>query len=138
MTQNGGTVLHAACRLGLTDIARLLLEHGADPHVRDARGRTPELVALDLDHGDCAGLFYNVDIHSYVPNDGDGAGDSGGVGGDNSSKESAPRDGEARGEDNRRNENRHGERGIDGSNSDDDSGTDKAQRQAEGAAGQEE
>ncbi|CAM9279827.1 unnamed protein product, partial [Hapterophycus canaliculatus] len=35
------TVLHAACRLGLTDIAQLLLEHGSDPHVRDARGRTP-------------------------------------------------------------------------------------------------
>ncbi|CAB1120702.1 unnamed protein product [Ectocarpus sp. CCAP 1310/34] len=127
--ENGGTVLHAACRLGLTDIARLLLEHGADPHARDARGRTPELVALDLDHGDCAGLFYNVDIHSYIPNDG---------GGDNSSKESTPWDGEARGEDNRRNENRHGERDIDGSNSDDDSGIDKAQRAAEGAAVQEE
>ncbi|CAM9408287.1 unnamed protein product [Ectocarpus sp. 4 AP-2014] len=136
--ENGGTVLHAACRLGLTDIARLLLEHGADPHVRDARGRTPELVALNLDHGDCAGLFYNVDIHSYIPNDGGGAGDSGGVGGDDSSKENAPRDGEARGEDSHRKENRHGERGIGGSNSDDDSGTDKAQRPAEGAAGQEE
>ena len=30
--QNGRTVLHAACRLGLTDIAQLLLQHGADPH----------------------------------------------------------------------------------------------------------
>lgn len=138
MIQNGGTVLHAACRLGLTDIARLLLEHGADPHVRDARGRTPELVALDLDHGDCAGLFYNVDIHSYVPNNGGGASDSGGVGGDDSSKESAPGDGEARGEDNRRNEDRHGERGIGGSRSDDDSESDKARRPAEGATGQEE
>lgn len=38
--------------------------------MRDARGRTPELVALDLGHGDCAGLFYNVDIHSYAPNPG--------------------------------------------------------------------
>eukprot|EP00903_Cladosiphon_okamuranus_P016905 g15584.t1 len=65
--ENGGTVLHAACRLGLTDIAQLLLEHGADPHARDARGRTPELVALDLGHVDCAGLFYNMDIHSYTP-----------------------------------------------------------------------
>ncbi|CAM9189274.1 unnamed protein product [Ectocarpus fasciculatus] len=136
--ENGGTVLHAACRLGLTDIARLLLEHGADPHVRDARGRTPELVALDLDHGDCAGLFYNVDIHSYIPNRGGGAGDSGGDGGDDSSRESEPGDGEARGEDNRRNENRHGEGGIGGSSSDDDSETDKAQRPAVGAVGQEE
>lgn len=35
--------------------------------MRDARGRTPELVALDLGHVDCAGLFYNMDIHSYTP-----------------------------------------------------------------------
>lgn len=35
--------------------------------MRDARGRTAELVALDLGHVDCAGLFYNMDIHSYIP-----------------------------------------------------------------------
>lgn len=35
--------------------------------MRDARGRTAELVALDLGHVDCAGLFYNLDIHSYTP-----------------------------------------------------------------------
>lgn len=35
--------------------------------MRDARGRTAELVALDMGHVDCAGLFYNVDIHSYTP-----------------------------------------------------------------------
>lgn len=60
-------MLHAACRLGLTDIARLLLEAGADAHSRDARGRTPELVALDLGHSECAALFYNVEIHSFMP-----------------------------------------------------------------------
>ena len=43
---------------------------------RDARGRTPELVALDLGHVDCAGLFYNMDIHSYTPKQTDSGGSS--------------------------------------------------------------
>lgn len=81
-------MLHAACRLGLTDIAQLLLEHGADPHVRDAHGRTPELVALDLGHADCAGLFYNVDIHSYAPKQ-SGA-DDGSTSDEENSAEGAP------------------------------------------------
>ena len=67
LSQNGGTILHAACRLGLTDIARLLLEAGADPHTRNAHGKTPELVALDLGHSDCAGLFYNMEIRRFSP-----------------------------------------------------------------------
>lgn len=33
--------------------------------MRDKEGRTPELVALDFDNGDCAALFYNLAI---VPN----------------------------------------------------------------------
>lgn len=44
--------------------------------MRDARGRTAELVALDLGHVDCAGLFYNMDIHSYTPNRTDRGGSS--------------------------------------------------------------
>lgn len=67
LSQNGGTILHAACRLGLTAIARLLLEAGADPHARNAHGKTPELVALDLGHSDCAGLFYNMEIRRFSP-----------------------------------------------------------------------
>ena len=51
----------------MTDIARLLLEAGADPHARNADGKTPELMALDLGHADCAGLFYNMEIHSFAP-----------------------------------------------------------------------
>lgn len=62
LLQNGGTALHAACRRGLTDIAQLLLEAGADPLSRDTDGRTPELVALDLGHSDCAGLFYHMAV----------------------------------------------------------------------------
>lgn len=57
-------MLHAACRLGLTDVAQLLLDAGANPHAQDTLGRTPELVALDLNQADCAGLFYNMTIGS--------------------------------------------------------------------------
>lgn len=57
-------MLHVACRLGLADIARLLLDTGADPHARDTLGRTPELVALGLNQADCADLFYNMAIRS--------------------------------------------------------------------------
>lgn len=63
-SQDGGTVLHAACRLGLTDVAKLLLDAGANPHARDTLGRTPRLVALDLNQADCAGLFYKMAIRS--------------------------------------------------------------------------
>lgn len=64
--QNGKTVLHAACRLGLTDIVQLLLGAGADPHARDVHEITPELVALSLGHADCARLCKNVEIFSPV------------------------------------------------------------------------
>lgn len=60
-------MLHAACRQGLTEIAQLLLEAGANPHIRDKAGRAPELVALDFDQTDCATLFYNL---AFVPSTG--------------------------------------------------------------------
>lgn len=60
--QRGSTELHAACRKGFMDIAQILLDAGANPHSRDREGRTPELVALDFDRGDCAALFYNLAI----------------------------------------------------------------------------
>lgn len=64
--QNQATVLHAACRLGLTGIAQLLLESGANPQARDTHGKTPELVALDLGHEECAGLFCQLEVGLFV------------------------------------------------------------------------
>jgi ankyrin repeat protein/L-ascorbate metabolism protein UlaG (beta-lactamase superfamily) len=37
----GWTLLHTAAVFGYQDIARALLDHGADPNARDAQGRTP-------------------------------------------------------------------------------------------------
>ncbi|KAL2849604.1 hypothetical protein BJY01DRAFT_142771 [Aspergillus pseudoustus] len=36
-----GTALHDAANLGRLDVVRYLLDHGADPTIRDAIGRTP-------------------------------------------------------------------------------------------------
>lgn len=69
--QNGGTILHEACRLGMTDVARLLLKAGADPYVLDAQGKTPELVALAMGHTECACLFYQTEIRSFRPQERD-------------------------------------------------------------------
>lgn len=117
-------MLHATCRLGLTDIAQLLLEHGADPHVRDGHGKTPELVALDLGHADCAGLFYNVDIHSYAPKHSSGADDD----------SSAEDDGSGRGRGGGPNKNNvhRGGRSSTGSRSGDDDDGDEGEGEGEG------
>jgi ankyrin repeat protein len=37
----GQTALHCAAQFGQTEVMRLLLERGADPHVCDEDGRTP-------------------------------------------------------------------------------------------------
>lgn len=44
-TQDGSTALHIACRYGMTDVARLLLQAGASPHVADVDEATPWTVA---------------------------------------------------------------------------------------------
>jgi len=44
---NATTVLHMAARYGLKDITRLLLDHGADTTLTDAKGLTPADVALE-------------------------------------------------------------------------------------------
>jgi len=40
----GRTALHLAARNGQTEVMRLLLERGADPHVHDEDGDTPSEV----------------------------------------------------------------------------------------------
>lgn len=44
--KNGATPLHVASHCGHVDVVRLLLEHGADPNVRDKYGDTPAKDAL--------------------------------------------------------------------------------------------
>ena len=44
-TVHNGTPLHIACAMGTFDVAKLLVEHGADVNVRDERGAAPLHVA---------------------------------------------------------------------------------------------
>lgn len=65
------TPLHSA--IGYPEIVRLLLEHGADPTVRNKQGLTPADIALAGDynaggHWECARLLgvQDVDIHRHI------------------------------------------------------------------------
>ena len=54
------TVLMAAILKQSTSLVTLLLERGADPNITDNKGRSPLLVACDLDHHELASLLlYN-------------------------------------------------------------------------------
>ena len=44
--QDGNTALHMACKLGLEEIASLLIAHGASLYARNASGRTARSLAL--------------------------------------------------------------------------------------------
>lgn len=48
--ENGHTALHHAAVQGLTEIARMLVEHGADVQIRDRGGRTPGMLAVAQGH----------------------------------------------------------------------------------------
>lgn len=43
----GWTPLHYAAEHGLVDVATWLLNHGADPNIRDNHGQTPLYIAID-------------------------------------------------------------------------------------------
>jgi cytohesin len=45
-SRSGETPLHYAARAGSARVVKLLLESGADPRAKDARGRTPSYVAF--------------------------------------------------------------------------------------------
>jgi ankyrin repeat protein len=50
----GNTALHAAVLFGQPDMARWLLEHGADPNALDYEQKTPEQVATEKGHPEVA------------------------------------------------------------------------------------
>jgi len=53
------TPLHDACRCGKRGAARLLLELGADPSIKDSYGRTPSIVAWQYGHTKLSELCEN-------------------------------------------------------------------------------
>ncbi|RAO72859.1 uncharacterized protein BHQ10_008871 [Talaromyces amestolkiae] len=47
---NGKTTLHDVARNGYMDTAKVLLDHGADPTIKDRFGRTPIRIAREVNH----------------------------------------------------------------------------------------
>lgn len=47
---NGKTTLHDVARLGNENTAKVLLDHGADPTIKDKFGRTPIRIAREVNH----------------------------------------------------------------------------------------
>jgi ankyrin repeat protein len=66
-----GTALHAASGQGHLDVARLLLEHRANPNPRDGRSRIPLQSAFDGGHLDIMELLlqYGADVDAQDGND---------------------------------------------------------------------
>ncbi len=69
------TALHSAAYFGRIETARILLDHGADPNVRNDAGKTPLEIAIDRGHGEVAGLL-QVEDDEVIPNVGIGIGKS--------------------------------------------------------------
>jgi hypothetical protein len=61
-----GTALHAAAHAGQLDAARLLVDHGADPKLRDGQGRTPSELARLQNHGHVANFLETVEHVSRI------------------------------------------------------------------------
>jgi len=70
--KNGQTALHIACREGHFDLARVLLEHGCSPNIRDdSLGKTPLHMVAGLGAYDmCELLVVNGADVNIVDNDG--------------------------------------------------------------------
>merc|ERR1711988_161315 len=70
--KNGQTALHIACREGHFDLARVLLEHGCSPNIRDhSLGKTPlHMVTGTGNHAMCELLVVNGSDVNIVDNDG--------------------------------------------------------------------
>src|SRR5690242_8365961 len=50
---NGDTALHIVVKRGDVTYTRFLLQHGADPNVRNKQGQTPAMVAVDENEEPC-------------------------------------------------------------------------------------
>jgi ankyrin repeat protein len=54
---NGKTTLHDVARLGYENTAKILLDHGADPTIKDKFGRTPIRIAREVNHSEVLQLL---------------------------------------------------------------------------------
>ncbi|GAM43858.1 hypothetical protein TCE0_060r19013 [Talaromyces pinophilus] len=54
---NGKTTLHDVARLGYEGTAKVLLDHGADPTIKDKFGRTPIRIAREVNHSEILQLL---------------------------------------------------------------------------------
>jgi ankyrin repeat protein len=59
------TPLHLALLGGHRDVARLLVDHGADPDVRDSVGQTPFSIASDEGHRKLAQFLSGADVEGH-------------------------------------------------------------------------
>ncbi|XP_019849233.1 PREDICTED: ankyrin repeat and zinc finger domain-containing protein 1-like [Amphimedon queenslandica] len=66
-TISDSTCLHVASSLGLIDILTVLMEHGADPTIKDGNGKTPYEIAMDRQTRDAFRRFMNQwpQAHDY-------------------------------------------------------------------------
>lgn len=60
---SGSTALHLAACFGHLHVVQYLLDHGADPTIRDSQGRTPLDVALSETHTSVADLIQSKVLH---------------------------------------------------------------------------
>jgi ankyrin repeat protein len=57
-----GTPLHAAAKTGATDVARVLIAHGADIHRRNTHNQTALEIAIANGHDDLAAILKEATI----------------------------------------------------------------------------
>jgi len=62
--------LHEAARSGSAEVARLLLDHAADPTLRDGHGKTPLEIAADHGHDGVLDIFLSVLANSDAASNG--------------------------------------------------------------------
>jgi ankyrin repeat protein/L-ascorbate metabolism protein UlaG (beta-lactamase superfamily) len=63
----GWSMLHQAAALGYEDVAKLLVDHGADRKVQDISGRTPAQLAEQYGHTEMAAMLKTDDAQKASP-----------------------------------------------------------------------